>query len=269
MDSPSLNILEVYFMNNCCPVVGIDVAKETCYFSVLSPDSKVYIKPTKVLNTVGGWEEMISIFKKTEEVFKCRPIILLEATGHYSENFLAFLIRKDYQAFLINPLQSHSIKSSGIRKAKTDKLDCVDIAKLYFMIDLKEYVKPDEYIYDLKILTRAYAKFTEEKTSLKNQIHKVLDESLPGYAKIFKDIASSTSLEVLSNYGSPDLLLNADRYELINLIKMSSRCSCRDAEHKYGLLLSCAKDAKETGVTAKSLFTMITFLSDELKYKKQ
>lgn len=50
-------------MNNICPVVGIDVAKESCYFAVLSPDSKVYIKPTKIINNVSGWEDMISTFK--------------------------------------------------------------------------------------------------------------------------------------------------------------------------------------------------------------
>ena len=169
-----------------CPIAGIDVGKETFWLTVLAPDGSEFIKPTKMDNNRSGLEGMILKLEKAKEAFNERPKILLESTGHYSENFLAFLIRKDYQVFLINPLQSHSIKSSGIRKAKTDKLDCVDIAKLYFMIDLKEYVKPDEYTYNLKILTRAYAKFTEEKTSLKNQLHKVLDEALPGYTKIFK-----------------------------------------------------------------------------------
>lgn len=171
-------------MNNSYPVVGIDVTKESCYFTVLDPDSKVHIKPTKILNNKTGWMEMVSIFKKIEEVFKSRPIILLESTGHYSENFVHFFIRNDFKVFLINPFQSHSIKSSGIRKAKTDKLDCMDIAKLYFLIDLKEYKFSDEYTSNLKILTRTYFHMSEQRVVIINQLTAALDQALPGFTKI-------------------------------------------------------------------------------------
>jgi transposase len=57
-------------MNNVCPVVDIDVAKESCCFAVLSPDSKVYIKPTKIINNRSGWEDMISTFKKSRRSFQ-------------------------------------------------------------------------------------------------------------------------------------------------------------------------------------------------------
>lgn len=252
-------------MNNVCPVVGIDVAKEFCYFSVLSPDAKVHIKPTKIINNRTGWENMISTFKKVEEVFKCRPIILLESTGHYSENFVHFFIRNDFKVFLINPLQSHSIKSSGIRKAKTDKLDCLDIAKLYFLIDLREYELSDEYTANLKILTRTQFHMSEQRVMIINQLTAALDQALPGFTKVFSDMSKKTPIRILYNYNSPDLLLNADKNELVKLIKISSRQSWSYAEEKYDMIIACAKESKIIGVALNALYEVIKIHCNNLK----
>jgi len=251
-------------MNNSYPVVGIDVAKESCYFTVLAPDSKVHIKPTKILNNKTGWMEMVSIFKKIEEVFKSRPIILLESTGHYSENFVHFFIRNDFKVFLINPLQSHSIKSSGIRKAKTDKLDCMDIAKLYFLIDLREYKFSDEYTSNLKILTRTYFHMSEQRVVIINQLTAALDQALPGFTKIFSDMSKKTPIKILLSYSSPDLILNADKNELIKLIKTSSRRTWKYAEEKYNLIIACAKDSKIIGVALDALYEVIKIYCNNL-----
>lgn len=252
-------------MNNICPVVGIDVAKESCYFAVLSPDSKVYIKPTKIINNVSGWEDMISAFKKVEEVFKCRPIILLESTGHYSENFLHFFIRNDFKVFLINPLQSHCIRNSGIRKAKTDKIDCMDIAKLYFLVDLREYNFSDERVLNLKVLTRTQYHLSEQKTMIVNKLTAALDQALPGFTKVFSDLSKKTPIRLLLKYNSPDLLLNADKNELIKLIKTSSRQSWKYAEEKYNMLIACARDAKIIGVALTALYKVIEVYCTNLK----
>jgi transposase len=218
-----------------------------------------------VINDRNGWEDMIHTFKKVEEVFKCRPTILLESTGHYSENFVHFFIRNDFKVFLINPLQSHSIKSSGIRKAKTDKLDCVDIAKLYFLIDLREYTSPDKYIANLKILTRTHFHMSEQRTVIINQLVATLDQALPGYPNIFSDMSKKTPVKVLLRYSSPDSLLNADKCELIKLIKDSSRRSWKYAEGKYEMIIACAKDAKIIGVALDALYEIIRIYCNNLE----
>jgi transposase len=252
-----------------CPVAGIDIGKEFCYLAVLSPDGKQYLKPVKVINNRSGWEDMLLKFKKIEEVFNERPKILLESTGHFSENFLSFFTRNDYKVFLINPLQSHSIKNFGIRKAKTDKLDCVEIAKLYSLADLREYVKPNEYTYNLKVLTRAYAKYSEERTVTLNQLESVLDQAMPGYTKIFTHIGAAASIELLCNYSSPKAILNSDKNAVIKLIKTASRRSLKAAENKYELLTACAKDAEVIGVKSEGLYKLIKFYSDEVKHKNE
>lgn len=54
----------------------------------------------------------------------------LESTGIYHFPLFCYLMESGFEAFVINPLITHSIKDFGIRKVKNDKLDSIGIAKL-------------------------------------------------------------------------------------------------------------------------------------------
>lgn len=253
-------------MKNAYPVVGIDVAKEFCYAAILTPDSRVFTKPTKIINDENGWDGMIELFKKAEKAFNEKPTILLESTGHFSESLVHFLIKNDYRVFLINPLQSHSIKTSGIRKAKTDKLDCLDIARLYFLVDINEYVMPSEYISNLKILTRTYFHLSEQRVLIINQLTAALDQAMPNFTKVFSGIHTKTVIELLLIYNSPDSLLKAKRDDIVNLIKKSSRKLLSYANEKYDMLMACAKSAKRIGISLDALYQIISIYAGNLKH---
>ena len=253
-------------MNNICPVVGIDVAKEFCYFAILTPDSKVFNNPAKVMNDEPGWDSMIEAFKKAEEAFNEKPTILLESTGHFSEGLVYFIIKNGYRVILINPLQSHSIKSSGIRKAKTDKLDCLGIARLYFLIDLREYVMSSEGIANLKILTRAHFHLSEQRVITINQLTAALDQAMPNFTKIFSNIHKKTVLELLLKYNSPDSLLNSKKDDIVGLIRNTSRKSLSYASEKYDMLMACAKSAKRIGIELDAIYQVISIYAGNLKH---
>ncbi|WP_026084569.1 MULTISPECIES: IS110 family transposase [Pelosinus] len=61
--------------------------------------------------------------KKSGETFRSKPVISLESTGHYSARIVHFFLKQGFEVFLINPLISHSIKNSLVRKVKTDSVD--------------------------------------------------------------------------------------------------------------------------------------------------
>lgn len=63
----------------------------------------------------------------------------LEATGHYSYNFLGFLLDKGLQTYIINLLHTSLYKKSlSLRKTKTDKLEklvpTLHIASVYALL---------------------------------------------------------------------------------------------------------------------------------------
>ncbi|HML34232.1 IS110 family transposase [Sporomusa sphaeroides] len=136
------------------PVIGIDVAKEFCFYAAVSPLGNPFLKPFKALNTKQGLLFALEQIKKVEDTFGSKPLISLESTGHYSARIVHFFLKQGFEVFLINPLISHSIKNSAVRKVKTDAVDALDLAKLLFFQEFRPAVMPTEALTNLKLLAR-------------------------------------------------------------------------------------------------------------------
>ena len=92
--------------------VGIDIAKNFHFASVVNSDLQTLVKPFKFTNDDSGFKlflEKLSVFDKSD------ILIGLEATGIYGDNLICFLFNKGFKIGRINPLQSDSLRSSNIR----------------------------------------------------------------------------------------------------------------------------------------------------------
>lgn len=230
-------------MQTSAPIVGIDVAKDSCCYAVLAPDSSVYLEPFSLSNDKEGLFLVLQKLEKVEQDFNTKPSLVLESTGHYSNRLVHFFLKNEFKVYLVNPLLSHSIKSSTVRKVKNDKVDALDLARLFFIMDLKEYESSNDSMENLKILARTYSHLSEQRTSAINQFSATLEQVMPDYSKVFNNSASKTSLELLRQYPSPQLILAAPKEEIISLIKLGSRKSLDYAQKKYCLLMDCVKNA--------------------------
>lgn len=252
-------------MKTDTPVIGIDVAKDFSYYAVLSPEGKVVLKPFKALNTREGLNSVLSEIKKVEKHFGSRPPIVLESTGHYSNRIVHFFVENDLRVYLINPLLSHSIKNSTVRKVKTDKLDAEELARMFFYMDLTEYQKQDKSFENLKALTRTYHQFSQQKVSVVNQLTAVIEQVMPGFTEVFTSISCKTALELLIHYPSPHNILKASREEVMMLIKTTSRGSLEYASKKFEMLLDSAEEGKDTGILLEAYGQIITVHANHLK----
>ncbi len=239
-----------------CPVVGIDVGKSSSYYCVLTSGGRLHRKPARVGNDAKGLTKLLKSLKRAEEALETKPAILLESTGHYSERLVCLFIRNHYKVFLINPLQSHSIKNVSIRKVKTDKMDCEEIAKLFFILDLWEYQMPDNDLANLKILTRAYQKMAKYRNQTVNQLTSNIDQVWPGFTEIFA-VDSKTAQSLLLAYPAPAQLLDAPKQEIIELIRAISRSGLEYAKEKYKALQQCARDSLIFGTQQSGYFICI------------
>lgn len=253
-------------MNNVYPVVGVDVAKEFCFYCILSPDGKIFSEPFKAFNTKAGLDFVLNELEKVEKAFNKKPVIVLESTGHYSPRLVHFFCKNGFEVFLVNPLQSHSIKNSYIRKVKNDKVDAEELAKLYFVCDLRRYYPSKSSIENLKILSRAFSNLSEQRVSMVNQLTSAVDQVFPSFTKVFNRVSSKTATQLLVNYSSPDELLNLSKEDVVSLIRSCSRRSLQYAEKKYKLLVKCAKDAKDTGIDLLALSKVIRIYTQNLMY---
>lgn len=128
-----------------------------------------------------------------------------------------------FEAFVINPLITHSIKNIGIRKVKNDKLDSIGIVKLGLKPDLQVSVIPTKLVLELRDLTRNYYSLVDIRSSYVNQLKTHLHMVFPQYPDVFCDVTGKTSMMILESYPTPDKILRAHKDSLIGKISKTSR----------------------------------------------
>lgn len=178
-------------------VVGIDVAKDFSYFALIGPDNKQIGKQFRVNHTLEELEDVVKRMKEVETRLKSQCVLIMESTGHYSSILFNFFHRSNFEVYLINPLQTNSIKNLQVRKVKNDKIDAYRIAMLFKLGELRPYLPPREDLAKIKVLCRHYYKLVDDSVMYKNDLIALVNQIFPGYQKIFSDITSLSSLYVL------------------------------------------------------------------------
>lgn len=231
------------------PVIGVDVGKGQAWYAFLKPDGELFGHKFSATSDAAGFATVFEKIEQITKAFGIKPALVLESTGHYSARLAEMFIRNNLcTVFLINPLQSHSIKSSRIRKVKTDKTDCEDLARLYYLMDLREYELADDNTLDLKLLCRTMRQLSKQRVKLLNQLTGALEQSWPGYLKVMNSVVSLTSMAVLERYPDPQSLIDAEPDEVAVLIAKQARRSFSYAESKYQQLKDSAVEALFIGI---------------------
>ena len=81
-------------------------------------------------------------------------------------------------------------------------------------------------------------------------MNKLIDELrmvFPQYLGIFSKVTIDTSLILLETYTSPSAFINADKQEIIDLIRSTARFGLTYACNKYNAIIQAANDADEFG----------------------
>ena len=156
--------------------VGIDIAKLNHFASAISSDGEIILEPFKFTNDNDGFQLLLS---KMRSFDKNTTIIGLESTAHYGNNLIEFLVSKNFNVRVINPIQISSMRRSNIRKAKTDKIDTYTIAKALMVYPGRFYTKYDIHLMHLKSLGRFRQKLIKQRTRSKIQLKSYVDQAFP------------------------------------------------------------------------------------------
>ena len=200
--------------------VGIDIAKNFHFASVVNSDLQTLVKPFKFTNDDSGFKlflEKLSVFDKSD------ILIGLEATGIYGDNLICFLFNKGFKIGRINPLQSDSLRSSNIRKTKTDKIDTFLICKYLMLKDYTLITQTDIQLTELRTICRFKIDITKSKTKCKCQLVSCIDVVFPELSKVFKDFHLKSSYALLSKYPSAHSITKARKKSIFNIINKASR----------------------------------------------
>jgi transposase len=146
--------------------IGIDFSKSKFDVTVLkSIDQQDFVQAI-FLNEKQGFIEFLKWVTKQSNVPKEHWLFCGEHTGLYSRGLTEFLIKKKLFIWLENPLQ---IKCSwGIKRAKTDKIDSLEIARYALRFEDKAVaVEPaNKDIEALRLLWAYRGRLVKNKVSL-------------------------------------------------------------------------------------------------------
>ncbi|MBV1758883.1 MAG: IS110 family transposase [Dethiosulfatibacter sp.] len=230
------------------PVIGIDVAADFSVATVLKQNGDIYKKNFRFNHSLEGFNSFLELFQKTEEELNDRPKVFCESTGIYHLTLLHFLIDREIDIRVINPLITNSNKNYNIRKVKNDKLDSFSIARLCKFNDVKTSFYTSKDMLHLKLLVRDYYKIVDLKANAKKSFVNALYVYYPGLQSAFSNLTGKTPIDFITRYPTPQDLLSASSDEVLTFLRASSRRGLKWAKSKLELLLDIASSASVLGI---------------------
>lgn len=190
-------------MRNC---LAIDVAKSKSMVTLISSCGEFLIEPYEINHSINDFTNLLNRINK----LKLENIsVIMESTGVYHRPIERFFLENNFKVFVINPIYGKMHKRN-IRKTKTDKEDCLNLANLFFTNTFKEYVRPNQLYLDLNALSRQYFALDELCVNLKNRYKNLVYLCFPEYELVFKNntIYSSIALEFIEKYPHANIIAN-------------------------------------------------------------
>lgn len=201
-------------------IVGIDIGKNHHEASIVSPESKQIGPSLRFATTHKGADSLMSFIFKNIGNSPC--VFGMEATGHYWYPIYSFLKSKGYTIYVINPIQSDSLRKMYIRQTKNDSIDSFLIAEVIRFGQFGTTSMADENILAMRQLCRYRDSVISSRTEIKLRIGTIMEQIFPEYEKQFSSLWVSTSMGILEKYLTPENIENAPIDELFEIIKDKS-----------------------------------------------
>lgn len=163
--------------------VGIDVSKNKSMVAILRPFGEIVSLPFEVKHTSTEINSLIKYIRSIDGESR----IVMEHTGRYYEPLIHELSKANLFVSAVNPKLIKDFDNNSLRKVKSDKADSIKIARytLDKWTELRQYSLMDEIRNQLKTMNRQFDFYMKHKTSMKNNLIGILDQTYPNVNSYF------------------------------------------------------------------------------------
>jgi len=202
---------------------GIDVAKDNHDCLIVDSDGVILFPTFTISNNKQGFNELLKNLKMCgSDLAKMK--VGLEATGHYSDNLLEFLIANDLPTTVINPLHTSLYrKGLSLRKTKTDTVDAHSIVTMLRTESLKPYSKTSYHVRELKSLTRYRFSLVQDCARLKTSYARLCVILFPELEKLVPSLHMASVYALFSKLPSARFISECHLTRLANLLTTASK----------------------------------------------
>jgi len=201
-------------------IVGIDIGKRNHEATIIDQAGSIICKAFRFANSIIGFNRLMETVRRTT----ANDVVFgMEATGHYWLALYTHLRKQGFTIRVINSIQSDALRAMYIRQQKNDSRDSFIIADVIrFGRFCETSVAPPD-LYALRELCRHRFYAVDSVSDIKRKVIALLDQIFPEYENLFTDTFGKTSLELLSEYTTPEEILNVDTDKLVQTISITSR----------------------------------------------
>lgn len=203
-------------------IVGIDIAKNNHEATIIDSLGNIVTKSFRFSNSHNGSSILIKNIVKANASNES-VIIGMEATGHYWLPLYSRLLSEGFDVRVINPIQSDSFRNLYIRQTKNDSRDSFIIAEVIRFGRFSSTCLAEEDIFSLRNLSRFRLFQVDMVSDLKRKVISLLDQVFPEYSRLFSDTFGKSSIELLSEFSTPEEFLSVDTASLAEILAVASR----------------------------------------------
>ena len=179
-------------------ILSFDIAKNNSVFCLMNENRELIIEPTNINHNKCEFEKLYHQLAHLKDLE-----IIMESTSIYHLPVEHFFRGKDCLVFVLNPKLVKQFNDT-LNKSKTDRLDCLKIARCYLAtIDTIRF-KNDQY-FQFNLLARQYHSLVESIVRYKNRYRQLIDVVFPEFATIFSNLYDPVALQFIKNYPHPAL----------------------------------------------------------------
>ena len=220
--------------------IGIDVSKFKSTIAIIK-DGDIFTKPFTINHSQEGFDNFEC---KLKGIDKSQIKIVMESTGIYHLTLLTKLLENNYFVCVENAFLLKKFFDVHLRKAKTDNLDSLKIAKYCFekWNSLKPFSLSSDVYQELLFLSRQYDQFISLKAKSKIQLTNLIDITFPEFTSCFNEDKNQLflMLDILEKFYHPSLVLkHTEKYFSSTIDKLAQkrgvRTSARISKYLYSL----------------------------------
>lgn len=209
-------------IENTDVIIGIDIAKNVHWAGIILPNGKEIKKSFSFHNNRKGFGSLVETVKNVLTMLNFKKAIVgMESTGHYWKSCARYLKKIEWiKVVTVNPFHVKNAKEFDDNcQTKNDKKDCMTIARLIKDARFFEPYLPEGIWADLRNLSNTRAELVRKQNAVKCRLVATMDEYFPEYSKVFKNVLSRTSEEILKECPFPEDIKSIGKEELLQHVK--------------------------------------------------
>jgi transposase len=184
--------------------LSFDIAKGKSVVGLFNGQLEPLIVPYEIHHVK---EEFVALASKLDI---SQTEIILESTSMYHYPIVSFFKNLGFVVIILNPIISREHKRN-LRKTKTDLIDCVNLAAIYFE---KKFNLQKEHLpiyHQMQSISRHVFTLNESMVRYKNRYHQLLELIFPLYEYTLKNEVKfkSDHMALLKAFPHPELLIHA------------------------------------------------------------